>query len=130
MLDVYPSRTTSSQVFAVSQFARSGPYRGIRLDALESVLCDLGRVEHLAELGTNGPLVASAGEMSLFHCLFGRDSIRMATDLLDDFPNVARATLTELARLQGVETNPRSEEEPGRILHEFRHPDDPHAIWL
>src|SRR4029453_7705194 len=63
-----------------------------------------------------------------FRCLFGRDAIRMAMDLLDDFPQVARATLIELARLQGVSTNPRSDEEPGRILHEHRHPDDPRAI--
>jgi glycogen debranching enzyme len=103
---------------------------GIRLDALIGVLCELGRVQRLADLGTNGPLVASAGIDSLFHCLFGRDSIRMAMDLLDDFPAVARATLLDLARLQGVSTNPRGEEEPGRILHEFRAPDDPHCAAL
>ena len=103
---------------------------GIRLDALVRVLCELGRVEWLSELGTNGPLVASAGAHSLFHCLFGRDAIRMAVDLLADFPAVARTTLIELARLQGVHDNPRSEEEPGRILHEHRHPDDPHAVRL
>jgi glycogen debranching enzyme len=51
-------------------------------------------------------------------------------DLLDDFPDVARATLIELARLQGVATDARSEEEPGRILHEFRAPDDPNAVVL
>lgn len=103
---------------------------GIRLDALIGVLCELGRVERLAELGSNGPLLASAGEHSLFHCLFGRDSIRMATDLVDDFPRLVHATLIELARMQGVVDNPRGDEEPGRILHEFRHPDDPHAIRL
>jgi glycogen debranching enzyme len=54
----------------------------------------------------------------------------MAVDLLVDFPAVARATLVELARLQGVATDTRSEEEPGRILHEFRAPDDPHAETL
>jgi glycogen debranching enzyme len=54
----------------------------------------------------------------------------MALDLLEDFPAVAHATLVELARLQGVRDNPRGEEEPGRILHEFRHPDDPHAVRL
>jgi glycogen debranching enzyme len=48
----------------------------------------------------------------------------MAFDLLDDFPTVARATLLALARLQGVHRNPRAEEEPGRILHEDRPPDD------
>lgn len=46
----------------------------------------------------------------------------MAFDLLDDFPAVARTTLIELARRQGVRTHPRSEEQPGRILHEDRPP--------
>jgi glycogen debranching enzyme len=103
---------------------------GVRLDVLLGVLCDLGRVERLAELGTNGPLLASAGAESLFHCLFGRDALRMAMDLIDDFPAVARSTLVELARLQGITINSRSEEEPGRILHEFRAPDDMHAVRL
>jgi glycogen debranching enzyme len=99
---------------------------GTRIDraALERTLCQLGRVERLEDLGRAGPLLASAGAESLFHCLFGRDAIRMALDLLDDFPAVARATLLELARLQGVRNTPRAEEEPGRILHEDRPPDD------
>src|SRR4030088_10447 len=96
-------------------------------EELIAVLCELGGVEHLSALGSNGPLRASAGSNSLFNCLFGRDSLRMAADLLDDFPAVARATLIELAGLQGVTVNPRAEEEPGRILHEFRDPDDPHT---
>jgi glycogen debranching enzyme len=88
----------------------------IDLDALKRTLCELGRVEDLEQLGTNGPLVASAGTDSLYHCLFGRDAMRMALDLLEDFPAIARTTLLELARLQGVHRNPRGEEEPGRIL--------------
>src|ERR1700687_1817791 len=96
-------------------------------DELSTVLCELGGVEQLSALGSNGPLLASGGSESLFHCLFGRDSMRMAADLLDDFPAVARATLIELARLQGVTGNPRAEEQPRRILHEFRPPDDPHT---
>lgn len=91
---------------------------------LEQTLCKLGRVERLEDLGQGGPLLASSGAESLFHCLFGRDAIRMAFDLLDDFPAVARATLVTLAQLQGVRHNPRAEEEPGRILHEDRPPDD------
>ena len=98
--------------------------------ALERTLCELGRVEQLTDLGAGGPLMASAGANSLFHCLFGRDSLRMAADLLDDFPAVARSTLVQLARLQGVRNNPRAEEEPGGILHEHRHPQDPHATRL
>src|SRR3954447_477463 len=91
---------------------------------LRRTLCQLGQVERLEDLGQAGPLLASAGADSLFHCLFGRDAIRMAFDLLDDFPAVAEATLLALARLQGVRVNTRAEEEPGRILHEDRPPDD------
>ncbi len=103
---------------------------GIDLAALQDTLCELGRVERLELLGTQGPLLASAGLESLFHCVFGRDSLRMALDLLDDCPAVARSTLVELARLQGVRDNPRGEEEPGRILHEHRYPGDPYAARL
>jgi glycogen debranching enzyme len=103
---------------------------GVDATRLIAVLCELARVERLADLGTRGPLVASAGQQSLFNCLFGRDSLRMARDLLDNFPVVARATLLDLARLQGVVDNPRAEEEPGRIVHEHRFPDDPHAVRL
>jgi glycogen debranching enzyme len=87
-------------------------------------LCALGRVERLSELGTNGPLDASAARGSLFKCLFGRDSIRMARDLLETHPALARATLLTLAELQGVRHEPLTEEEPGRILHEYRSPED------
>jgi glycogen debranching enzyme len=91
---------------------------------LDRTLCHLGQVDRVADLGRAGPLLASGGVDSLFHCLFGRDAIRMAFDLLDDFPAVAEASLLALARLQGVRLNPRAEEEPGRILHEDRLPDD------
>lgn len=98
---------------------------GVDIAALSRVLCDLGQVDRLADLGRHGPLLASAGARSLFHCLFGRDAIQMAFDLLDDFPAVAQATILELARLQGVRHDPRAEEEPGRIIHEHRDADDP-----
>ena len=88
-------------------------------------LCQLGHVRTLDRLGTRGPLDASAGRASAFGCLFGRDSVRMALDLLDDFPAVAHATITRLTALQGVTHNARAEEEPGRILHDHRCTDDP-----
>jgi glycogen debranching enzyme len=122
-----PASGTALQVRAV---ARIAPAYGIDVDDLVDTLCELGRVDRLGDLGLNGPLLASAGPTSLFHCLFGRDSIRMAMDLLECFPAVARATLLELARLQGARHNPRAEEEPGRILHEHRSSNDPHAARL
>src|SRR5262245_7419342 len=44
----------------------------------------------LVELGLGrGPLNASSGKNGLFNTLFGRDSIRMATDLVDLSPPTA-----------------------------------------
>ncbi len=56
-----------------------------------------------------------------FMTLFGRDSLitSLMTLLVD--PSIALGTLHTLARLQGTKVDARSEEEPGKILHEFRH---------
>jgi glycogen debranching enzyme len=97
---------------------------GIDIAHLERTLASLGRVDRIEDLGKNGPLSASNGADSLFNCLFGRDSIRMAMDLQQRFPAVARSTILALAEHQGVTTNARSEEEPGRIIHEHRAPTD------
>ena len=85
-------------------------------------LCRLGRVRAIAHLGRNGPLDAAGPGGPFGNALFGRDSMFMAMDLMDDFPEVSRATITALAALQGVKDRVRSEEEPGRILHENRGP--------
>ena len=55
-----------------------------------------------------------------FMTLFGRDSLLTSwmTMLVD--PDLALGTLQTLARFQGQEVDPRTEEEPGRILHEMR----------
>jgi glycogen debranching enzyme len=90
-------------------------------ERLARALCRLGHVRQLQDLGRGGPLDASAGRKSAFGCLFGRDSLRMALDLVDDFPAVARVTIRRLTALQGVRESARAEEEPGRILHEYRY---------
>ena len=63
--------------------------------------------------------VVAAGA-PLFMTLFGRDSLLTSwmTMLVD--PDLALGTLQTLARFQGQEIDPRTEEEPGRILHEMR----------
>ncbi len=55
-----------------------------------------------------------------FMTLFGRDSLLTSwmTMLVD--PDLALGTLQTLARFQGTDVNPGTEEEPGRILHEMR----------
>jgi glycogen debranching enzyme len=58
-----------------------------------------------------------------FHALFGRDSLITSLQLLPVRPDVARATLRALAALQGVRDDAETDEEPGKIVHEYR----PHA---
>ncbi len=55
-----------------------------------------------------------------FMTLFGRDSLLTSwmTMLVD--PDLALGTLQTLARFQGHDVDPATEEEPGRILHEMR----------
>jgi len=55
-----------------------------------------------------------------YNTLFGRDSLISAWQMLEVDPLIARATLQVLAGYQGKTVNLRSEEEPGKILHEHR----------
>jgi len=55
-----------------------------------------------------------------FHALFGRDSLIFALQMLPTRPEVAAATLRVLAGLQGLRDDPETDEEPGKILHEYR----------
>lgn len=52
--------------------------------------------------------------------LFGRDSLLTAYLTLLADPGLALGVVETLARFQGRQVDPRSEEEPGRILHELR----------
>ncbi len=56
-----------------------------------------------------------------FMTLFGRDSLITSLMTLMVDPTIALGTVHTLARLQGTKVDARSEEEPGKILHEFRH---------
>ena len=55
-----------------------------------------------------------------FMTLFGRDSLITSWMALLVDPELALGTLQTLARFQGCDVDPRTEEEPGRILHEMR----------
>nr|WP_189181943.1 glycogen debranching N-terminal domain-containing protein [Microbispora rosea] len=56
-----------------------------------------------------------------FMTLFGRDSLLTSWFALLLDPNLAYGTLRRLADLQGAKTDPLSEEEPGKIMHELRY---------
>src|SRR5688572_4060899 len=54
------------------------------------------------------------------HTFFGRDTA-MAAKFVTDFDHqVTRDTIVALAALQGQTTNLKTQEEPGRIHHEYR----------
>ena len=100
----------------------------------------LTRVNNPDEIGKAGPAVAALSQtlhdsetpehLRLYEVVFGRDSLRVAIDLISSYPELARATTLRLAELQGLEDNLEREEELGRIVHEARTPDDPIAQQL
>jgi glycogen debranching enzyme len=51
---------------------------------------------------------------------FGRDGLVTALQMLWCEPNVARGVLRRLAAYQATTTDPRSDAQPGKILHEMR----------
>jgi glycogen debranching enzyme len=60
------------------------------------------------------------GDPGRFHALFGRDALIVALQVLPLRPEIADATLRSLAALRGRCSDPDTEEEPGRMLHEYR----------
>lgn len=55
-----------------------------------------------------------------YHCLFGRDSLITALQALPVRPDIATTTLRQLAAQQGTRDDPETDEQPGRIVHEYR----------
>jgi hypothetical protein len=77
----------------------------------------LTRSRSVEEIGNFGPSIAALAldsialesetgtpeYLRLYEVVFGRDSLRVAIDLITSYPNLARGTVLELARLQGVQ---------------------------
>lgn len=55
-----------------------------------------------------------------FSCPFGRDGLITALEFMPWYPQVARGTLAFLAAYQGKKVDAFTDEEPGKIFHEFR----------
>jgi glycogen debranching enzyme len=95
-----------------------------RVDADERVLAAvLRRTEaDLGALRIESPdgLAYIAAGVPWFMTLFGRDSLLTGWMTLPLQPGLALGTLETLARVQGTREDPRTEEQPGRILHELR----------
>ncbi|MFP8960679.1 glycogen debranching N-terminal domain-containing protein [Streptomyces nanhaiensis] len=94
-----------------------------RLDRwLEQSLADLDRLRltdpESPREGRRDQFLAAGAPW--FLTLFGRDSLWAARMLLPLGTDLAAGTLRTLARRQGVVTDPATEEQPGKILHEVR----------
>lgn len=76
------------------------------------------------------PIIASVSKpeshssLKLYEVEFGRDSLETSITLIDSHPSIARRTILSLSSSQGLENNPKSEEEFGKIIHENRDPND------
>lgn len=65
-----------------------------------------------------------ASNWELFQgAVFGRDSEAVAQDVDGIFPDIFEQAISSLVRYQGIQTNARSGEEPGRVFHELRYED-------
>src|SRR5438046_8473024 len=56
-----------------------------------------------------------------FMSVFGRDSVITSLQALPFVPDMAKTTLLALAAFQGTRVDEFRDEEPGKILHEFRY---------
>ncbi len=87
-------------------------------DVLATSRRDLGSLR-IFEPGHGGRVVVAAGA-PWFMALFGRDSLLASFMSLAVDSSLALGTIQTLAERQGTTTNPATEEEPGKILHEVR----------
>ena len=80
---------------------------------------DLVELRIKAEEERDGEYAIAAG-IPWYMALFGRDSLIAAYQAMLHDAALAKGTLTALAHLQGQRVDEASEEQPGRILHEYR----------
>ncbi|WP_060893822.1 glycogen debranching N-terminal domain-containing protein [Streptomyces europaeiscabiei] len=90
-----------------------------RLPALVAQSLDDLHSLRMATAASPGDTFLAAG-IPWFFTLFGRDSLWAARMLLPLGTDLALGTLRTLAAQQGTRTDPATEEEPGKILHEVR----------
>ncbi|HTM68798.1 MAG TPA: amylo-alpha-1,6-glucosidase [Candidatus Binatia bacterium] len=64
-----------------------------------------------------------------FDRLFGRDSLIVSWQRLEQEPSIAMATLRLLAKMQATATDPEHEAEPGKIVHEWAPERVPWVRW-
>jgi glycogen debranching enzyme len=86
--------------------------------AFRQAIVGLGSLRLFDPLGRRLPVVAAGAPW--FMTLFGRDALWASWMALPADPTLGLGVLDALAELQGEDINARTEEEPGRIMHETR----------
>jgi glycogen debranching enzyme len=106
----------------LSEWRSVSPRIVSRDQALERTLArsttDLGALRIFDPENPDTPAIAAGAPW--FMALFGRDSLLSSYLALPLDPTLPLGTLRTLARLQGEKEDLRTEEQPGRILHEVR----------
>jgi glycogen debranching enzyme len=106
----------------LARWRRSVPSIETDHAGLQSVLArseeDLGTLRVFDPEVPERAVVAGGAPWSM--SLYGRDSLLTSWMALLVDPELALGVLETLARFQGAAVDPRTEEEPGRILHELR----------
>src|SRR5690606_33755375 len=88
------------------------------IQAIEQTRADLGALRIFDPEHPERPVLAARAPW--FMTVFGRDSLLTAWMTLIADHTLARGVLETLARWQGTDDDPRTEEEPGKIVHELR----------
>ena len=83
----------------------------------------LSPAQALNSVSSKSGLGVYASSDRLFRgAVFGRDSLEVAEDLMYIKPRLVEKILLTMASLQGEVINEKNEEEPGKIIHEYRTP--------
>jgi glycogen debranching enzyme len=89
--------------------------------AYDRAIADVGALRLHDPTGRHRPVIAAGAPW--YMTLFGRDALISAYMALPIDPSLALGVLQALAELQGRVSDPVSEEQPGRIMHETRYLD-------
>ncbi|MFN0074085.1 MAG: glycogen debranching N-terminal domain-containing protein [Chloroflexota bacterium] len=117
------TRAQESLARAEERFVRDAPR--LETDSFPLKQAYDRALRDLAALRLKGEDVAEhenaiAAGIPWFMALFGRDALITGYQTLPYLPEISRGALKALAGLQGTRVDPVTQEEPGKILHEYR----------
>ncbi len=122
------NRAQNTLVQAEAQFVNEAPQ--LETDSFPLKQSYDRALRDLAALRLKGEDVAEhanavAAGIPWFMALFGRDALITGYQTLPYLPGVSEGALRALAQLQGERVDPTTQEEPGKILHEYRSDSSP-----